>query len=88
MEASPRTSFVIADAANDQFVPQAAWDGAQYLVTWIDYRNVPDLGQLRGDVFAARVDGTGVVLDPGGFPLTDGPLPKTTSTSQRSRARE
>jgi hypothetical protein len=68
--------FLIADAANDQFVPQAAWDGAQYMVTWIDYRNVPYLGQLRGDVYAARVDAAGVVLDPGGFPLTGDALPE------------
>ncbi|MDM7914058.1 MAG: hypothetical protein QUU85_02170, partial [Candidatus Eisenbacteria bacterium] len=68
--------FVIADAAGEQLFTTAAWNGEQYVTAWVDYRYVTGVEQLRGDIFAARIDASGSVLDPGGFPVTDGPLPE------------
>jgi len=53
----------ISTAGNDQLAPAVAYDGTNYMVFWQDNR-----GETY-DVFAARVDGTGAVLDPDG--LTD-----------------
>jgi len=55
--------IAISLAGNDQLAPAVGFDGSNYMVFWQDKR-----GETY-DVFAARVDGSGVVLDPGG--LTD-----------------
>ncbi len=68
--------FTIADEPEDQFYPAAAWSGAEYAVAWMDFRSLPGIEQRRGDIWTARVDAEGTVLDPGGgFQLTEGPLP-------------
>jgi VCBS repeat-containing protein len=57
---------VLAAAGNNQpadsYAPAVAWNGTEYLLTWIDGRN----GGGR-DVYAARVSSTGTVLDPTGI---------------------
>lgn len=75
--ALPGPEFVVADPANNQFFPTAAWDGVRFLVAWVDYRSLPGIEQLRGDVWAMRVGSDGALLDPpGGFQLSSGPLPE------------
>ncbi|MFH0777815.1 MAG: FlgD immunoglobulin-like domain containing protein [Candidatus Eisenbacteria bacterium] len=63
--------FVVCALSSGQEWPAVAFDGTDYLVAWSDYRNV------NWDVYGARVAPSGVVLDPGGVPIS------TTSGSQR-----
>lgn len=71
------TEFEIADPPNNQFYPAAGWDGSNFLAAWVDYRSLPGIEQLRGDVWAMRIGPDGTLLDPpGGFQLTSGPLPE------------
>jgi hypothetical protein len=68
--------FLVCEAANTQLFPAAAFDGEQFVATWVDYRTNLEIEQLRGDVWAARIDVAGTVIDPGGFQVTSGPLPE------------
>ena len=69
--------FTVADPPQNQFFPTAAWDGERFLVAWTDYRSLPGIEQLRGDIWAMRVDDDGTLLDPpGGVQLSAGPLPE------------
>jgi len=64
--------FVVSNAFNDQFAPESGWDGTSWLVVWNDYRahtNILDGGV--GDLFGARVDTAGTVLDPAGQTIAD-----------------
>lgn len=45
--------------------PAVASDGADYLVVWVDGRV-----SAAADLYATRVSGGGVVLDPGGIPIS------------------
>lgn len=53
--------LVVENAAQEE--PQLTFDGTNYFSVWQDRRD----GEL--DVYGARVDTTGKVLDPGGFPI-------------------
>jgi hypothetical protein len=55
----------VSTAAYDQYVPALAFDGANFLVTWQDYRS-----DSSWDVYAARVTPQGTVLDPSGIPVS------------------
>jgi hypothetical protein len=54
----------ISTAANGQEYPAVASDGTNYLVVWMDNRS----GEW--DIYAARVRGDGVALDPDGIPVS------------------
>jgi hypothetical protein len=56
--------FPIATAPRDQTFPQIASSGRGNLVAWTDLRRGEE------DIFAARIDGSGRVLDPDGIPVT------------------
>lgn len=61
--------FTISSASNSQYAPAIAFDGTNFLVTWTDMRNwVP----LLTDIFGARVNQSGVVLDVSGIPISVG----------------
>lgn len=56
--------------------PAVAWDGQQYVVTWIDHRNESGTQQAKGDIFAARIATTNVPIEE--FPVADSSLPEET----------
>ena len=66
--------IAISDDLEDQHFPGVAWDGRQYLVAWVDYRDVAYLDQPRGDIYISRVTEDGTVKDPDGVQISSGPL--------------
>jgi hypothetical protein len=71
---------VISNAPGSQFSPAAAWDGTQFVLTWLDERNDLYPNQERGDIYGARVGLNGTVLDAAGFAVANSPLPEETPT--------
>ena len=59
--------ILISNAADYQVRPSIAFSGANYLVVWADYRNGPV------DIYGARVDTSGTVLDPVGIAICPNP---------------
>jgi hypothetical protein len=60
-------SGLVVSAANaDQITPRVTWLSPNYVVVWEDKR--ADLG----DIYGARVDASGAVLDPSGFVIAAG----------------
>jgi hypothetical protein len=55
----------VSAASGDQSLPTVASDGETFLVAWTDERGGPE-----PDIYAARVTHDGVVLDPGGIPVS------------------
>jgi hypothetical protein len=53
------SGIAVSTAANDQWSPAVAFDGAKFLVIWEDYRNNRD----TSDIYGARVSPAGSVLD-------------------------
>ncbi len=56
-----RKPIVVTSAPGDQHEPQVASDGAGFLVAWNDLRSGD------GDLYGARIDGHGRVLDRSGL---------------------
>ena len=57
--------IAISTAINHHQYPSVVFDGTNCLVVWADKRNGPDY-----DIFAARVDTAGSVIDTGGIPVS------------------
>ncbi|MBK7643934.1 MAG: hypothetical protein IPJ19_12950 [Planctomycetes bacterium] len=63
------TGSFVSSAPNGQFAPAAVWTGDQYLVTYTDYRDHPLLEPGIGDIYAAHVSASNVVLDVPDLPV-------------------
>ena len=61
-----RSAFPISVAANRQFEPVVASNGADFLVAWTDLRNTPSYA-AQADIFATMVAADGHVMQPEGF---------------------
>jgi len=55
----------VSSSAGDQLWARAAWNGEAYLVVWQDARSAVD-----NDIYAARVDASGLVVDPEGIAIS------------------
>ncbi len=58
------TGIAISTAAGNQLIPAIAFDGTNSLVVWHDLRGADY------DIYGARVDANGTVLDPAGIPIS------------------
>ncbi len=58
--------FVIAELSQHQEYPSVAYGAYQYLVVWHDSRNTP----APVDIYGARVNLSGGILDPNGIPIS------------------
>lgn len=68
--------FTINNETKEQMFPACGWSGSFFTVAWVDMRALGQVDQLRGDIYMARVEPDGTVLDPGGIQVTDTPLPE------------
>lgn len=60
--------MAISTAANEQFLPAVASAGTNYMVVWQDYRKGSS-SVFHSDIYGARVNGAGVLLDTNGLAL-------------------
>ena len=60
--------IAISTAANSQAAPSVAFDGTNYLVAWQDARS-----GTTADIYGARVNQAGTVLDSAGIPISTAP---------------
>jgi hypothetical protein len=63
-----RPVTAISAAPGDQARPDIAWHDGHHLVVWQDGRNA-----AAGEIYGARLDGDGAVLDPSGFLVSHDP---------------
>lgn len=66
----------VANASREQFFPGVAWTGSFFAVAWSDMRSIEGVEALRGDIYVARVDPDGNVLDVDGMQVSSGQLPE------------
>ncbi|MCX6843263.1 MAG: T9SS type A sorting domain-containing protein [candidate division WOR-3 bacterium] len=63
-------NFVVSMAPPDKYEPAVAFDGTDYLITWVDTRRPDTLPHF--DIYGARVTQAGVVLDTAGIEIAAG----------------
>jgi hypothetical protein len=64
------TGFAISAATANQFSPAVAYDGANFVVVWEDFRS----GTGFTDIYGVRVGENGTVLDASGIPISTEPV--------------
>ena len=70
LDATPR---VLSSANGAQIEPEGDWNGAEHVVIFTDQRNDNPNGPYIGDVYGARVSGSGIVGDEDGFAIANTP---------------
>ena len=68
--------FAVTTAPNDQFMPALAWNGNTFVAAFGDRRARTFFLDGRSDVYAARVDALGGLLDPDGLAVFADTLPE------------
>ena len=63
--------IVISNAPEPQFAPAVAWEGIRWVTDFVDHRSEAYPNQPRGDIFGTRVDLNGIVMDQGGFAISN-----------------
>ncbi len=65
--------LIITQAMHHQFHPNVAFNGQNFMVVWDDYRNSPDdwAEGTNSDIYAARVNPAGQLVDTDAIQLTD-----------------
>ena len=58
--------ILISGASHHQVTPRLAFDGTNFMVVWMDYRNTYSI-YTKTDVYGARVTTAGVLIDKSGF---------------------
>jgi hypothetical protein len=68
-------AIAISTAPEAQRNVDVAWQGGNFLVAWDDERaGIKDpFGIASADIYGARIDGSGTVLDPAGIPISTDP---------------
>lgn len=61
-----QTPLIISNGSVRDSGPEVEWNGASYFVVWSEYN-----GASGSDIYSARVEPSGVVLDPGGSVITN-----------------
>jgi hypothetical protein len=61
--------FLIGGAGGSNTRPAVAWNGSTFLVVWEDRRD-GQVSPFLSDIYGARVDATGSVLDPDGIAIS------------------
>ena len=69
-------TFDVSTAPEDQSRPAVGWSGAEFVAAWQDLRNIALFWDERTDLYGARVDSGGTVLDPSAFAIANGPTPE------------
>jgi hypothetical protein len=69
--------FPIAADDSQQITPRLAWNGVTNLVVWTSFTG---FDPNNSDIYGARVDGSGTVLDPSGIAIATGPGQKSGPT--------
>jgi len=73
--------IAVASEQYNQDRPAVAWTGSEYVVVYQDKRNIPFFFDTRSDIYATRLDATGQLLDPEGFPVTNESVPEVSPTT-------
>jgi hypothetical protein len=64
---SPAEGFEVTRGFNNQIFGDVAFDGTNYMAVWCDTRN-----EINMNIFAARINDQGLVLDPQAIAMTTG----------------
>jgi hypothetical protein len=64
---SPAEGFLVSGGYNDQLFGDVAFDGTNYMAVWCDTRN-----EISMNIFAARINDQGLVLDQQAIAITTG----------------
>lgn len=62
--------IAICTSEKGQRKPSVVFGGTEYLVSWTDERGNLRTYDVDGEIYSARVEPDGSVLDPGGFPVS------------------
>ena len=69
--------ITVSNAAGRQLMPSVVWTGDEFLAAWEDQRNQVAFFDQRTEIYGARFEANGTLLDTAGFPLVAKGIPTT-----------